>query len=213
MRWWPVSPQPTCGCGPGGDDRHLVAEPEAVDQPAALGLGPSQPGRRDVGGVHARRVVDDQDEPPGLADLPAEDRLGQGEDQQEQERELDQEREQVPELLPDRPRLLLLEDLPPEQGGRDRDAAQPDLQDVEDTIGIARPSPGQGERVEQVHRRGLMRAVTHRPGGPHHLEDQLVERDLGRGPRAAQAVGVAVGLDRLLEPVEDLRGTGGGSAR
>ena len=68
--------------GPRGDDRQLVAEPQAVDQPAALGLGRLQPARRHVVGVHARRVVDDQHHPPRPGLLPAEDRVGQGEDQQ-----------------------------------------------------------------------------------------------------------------------------------
>jgi len=92
------------------------------------------------------------DDPPGLADLPPEDRLGQGQHHQRQERELDQEREQVPELLPDRSRLLLLEDLPPEQRGRDGDAPHPDLEDVEDHDRDRQRRPGQRDRVEQVHR-------------------------------------------------------------
>ena len=118
--------------GARGDDRQLVAQPQAVDHPPALGLRRFEPARRDVGRVHARRVVHDQDHPSRPRLLPAEDRVGQGEDQQGQERELEQQRDQVPQPLPDRPRLLLLEDLPPEHQGRDRHPAQPDLQDVED---------------------------------------------------------------------------------
>ncbi len=85
-----------------------------------------------IGGVHARRVVHHQHEParPGL--LPAEDRVGQGEHQEGQEGQLQQQREQVPQPLPERPRLLLLEDLLPEQERRDRHPPQADLEDVED---------------------------------------------------------------------------------
>src|SRR5262245_3468829 len=39
---------------------------------------------------------------------------------------------------------------------------------------------------------------------PQHFQDELVERDFGRGSRAAQAVCVAVVAEGLLEPVEDL---------
>ena len=115
VRWWSVSPQATRGCGPAA----MIASsspsrmPSISRRPSALAAS-SRLGQH-VAGVHARRVVHDQHQPARPRLLPSEDRVGQGEDQQRQERQLQQQRDPVPQPLPERPRLLLLEDLLPEQ--------------------------------------------------------------------------------------------------
>ena len=63
--------------------------------------------------------------------------------------------EEVAQVLPDGARLLFLKDLAPEERRRDGYAPQADLQDVEDHDRDRQSEPGQGERVEQVHRRGV----------------------------------------------------------
>ena len=68
-----------------------------------------------------------------------------------QERQLQQQREQVPQPLPERPRLLLLEDLLPEQERRDRHPPQADLEDVEDDDRHGQAGQEQRGRVDQVH--------------------------------------------------------------
>ncbi len=65
--------------GLGGDDRQLVAEPQAVDQAPPFSLGGREPAREDVVCIHARRIIQDQHNPPGPGLLPAEDRVGQRE--------------------------------------------------------------------------------------------------------------------------------------
>ena len=137
--------------GSGRDDRQLVAQPHALDQPPAFVLGRLEPAGRHVARIHAGRVVDHQHQPPRPRLLPAEDRVGQGQHQKGQERELQQQREQMPQLLPERPRLLLLEDLLPEQQRRDRNPPQADLEDVEDDDRQCQPRQDQRGRVDQAH--------------------------------------------------------------
>ena len=85
MRSWSVGPQTTCGSAPGGDDRQLIAQPHAFDQPPALGLGRLEP----AGATSLAFMLDELSTTSttrrALCLLPAEDRVGQREDQERQE--------------------------------------------------------------------------------------------------------------------------------
>ncbi len=59
----------------------------------------------------------------------------------------------MPQPLPEGPRLLLLEDLLPEEERRDRNPAQADLQDVENNDRQSQPRQDQCGRIDQAHAR------------------------------------------------------------
>ena len=125
--------------------------PHAFDQTLGLGLGRTQSGWRDIDGVHARGIVHHDHRPPGPRLLPAEDRIGQGQNQEAQKRELQEQREQMPQPLPERSALFLFKNLLPEEQCRDGHSAQPDLENVEDND--RHGQAGQEERggIDQVH--------------------------------------------------------------
>src|SRR5215469_130471 len=55
------------------------------------------------------------------------------------------------QALPQRAWLLFLEELPPEENGGHRHAAQADLQDVEDHDGDGETRPEQRTRIGEIH--------------------------------------------------------------
>ena len=63
------------------DHRQIIAT-KVIDDLPSLHLGPIEPGRLDVGGAHARRVVDRQDEPRPLIRRPLNSRPEQSEHDQ-----------------------------------------------------------------------------------------------------------------------------------
>ncbi len=135
----------------GRDDRQLVAQPEAVDQPAGLGLGRFQPGRQHVGGVHAGRVVHDQHQPARPRLLPPEDRVGQGEHQQRQEGQLQVAARSSAAASARATAASSPRRSAPRTGGRDRQPTQPDLQDVEGDDRHRQCAQDQRGRMDQVH--------------------------------------------------------------
>ena len=123
------------------DDCQLIAKTQAVAGGDCGGSCGFKAVRRHIGGAHAGRIVDDEDDPLRGVLLPAEDRVGESKDQQHQQREL---REEVLERFPDRAWRLFVVDLVPEQGGRGGRASQAHLEDVKDDDRRREQSPCEG---------------------------------------------------------------------
>ena len=132
----------------------------AVDDLLGLLLGLRQPARGDVGGRHARRVVDHQDEPLALAGRPLDPRPGQGQHRQQHGQELEEQQQVPPQPLEQAVDVQVLQAPPPEQGAGHLHRPAPQLEEVQ------RDDPDRHARQHrprrQPQRRGELDREAHR---------------------------------------------------
>src|SRR5690606_7290197 len=83
-------------------------------------------------GLHAGGAVDEEDGALAGAGLPADLRLGQGEQGRDEDEELEEQEDVLAELLEGGVGLEVLDRLLPEEGGGDLDLAAAELEEVED---------------------------------------------------------------------------------
>ncbi len=133
------------------DDAHLAAGREVLERVDRRGLGRVEPGGRDVGRLHRRRGVHDEDEVAREAGRSLDERP-RGEDREDRDEEqLEEEQEAPAQLLPRRVRLDVGHERPPQERGRDDLPVAPQLEQVHREDDRQEREPGERDRGEEAH--------------------------------------------------------------
>jgi hypothetical protein len=173
-------PRQRRGLGVDPHDHRAIAAAHAVDQRQRALLGAVEAGQARPLGVavdrpHRGRGVEQDDDVAGPVVGGAQGRRRHRDDDQPDDRQGEEQRQEAPELLPQRVGVALLEDPLPQAGERHLEAAAPHLEQVGDDHqdrggqGHHRHGPG-GERGQPGHRRNpparKMRSTSSSKGTP-----------------------------------------------